>query len=302
MTTQSRRPGLTLTELVVVLAVLTLGFVVGITWIARMRTHSWRMSCAANLSAIGKHMLMYTGDYDDPVPVAGGPSSRWTGRVADWTAPNRRQAYGLSQDDSGGQVSISASLYLLVKYPELPAKTLVCGERKWGTQERGVTEFRVDTYPVAKKNAELIDFWDFGPEPTRHVSYAYQMPYGAHKLDLGAGPRLVLAADRNPWVDSPAAKARDFSRFQPDLRPRKGTPEQARHGNTLRHEGKGQNVLFLDCHVEFKDRPTCSLDNDNIYTSWDAQDKTRGVPPKLGSEPADAKDSLLVNDPVTPVR
>lgn len=297
MTRQSQRPGLTLTELVVILAVLTLAFIVGVTWIARMRTHSWRMSCAANLSAIGKHMLMYTGDYDDPVPVAGGPSSQWTGHVADWTATNRRQAYGLSPDGAGGQVSISASLYLLVKYPGLPTKTLVCGERKWGTQERGVTEFRVDSYPVARKNAELIDFWDFGPEPTRHVSYAYQMPYGPHKLQLAAVPRLVLAADRNPWMDSPGAKARVFSKFAPDIPPYGGTSEQARRGNTLGHEGKGQNVLFLDCHVEFKDRPFCSLDNDNIYTSWRGKDKAHGAPPKLGAVPADPSDSLLVNDP-----
>ncbi len=57
-------------------------------------------------------------------------------------------------------------------------------------------------------------------------------------------------------------------------------------------------MLFLDSHVDFKGRPFCGLDQDNIYTSWDGQDKIRGVPPKLGSAPADPLDSLLVNDPV----
>jgi len=43
-----------------------------------------------------------------------------------------------------------------------------------------------------------------------------------------------------------------------------------------------------------------SLDDDNIYTFWDEQDKTRGTPPVLGSQPADPTDSLLVNDPALP--
>jgi prepilin-type processing-associated H-X9-DG protein len=111
-------------------------------------------------------------------------------------------------------------------------------------------------------------------------------------------PGFAVAADRNPWIDSPSVKAADFSGFRPEIAPFNGTSEQAKRGNTLRHEGEGQNVLFLDCHVDFEKRPYCGLDDDNIYTSWDGQDRTRGVPPKLGSVPADARDSLLVNDPV----
>ena len=56
--------------------------------------------------------------------------------------------------------------------------------------------------------------------------------------------------------------------------------------------------MFLDTHVEFQKRAFCGVDDDNIYTSWNGQDKARGIPPKLGSVPTDAKDSLLVNDPV----
>lgn len=298
MVAQIRCRGLARIDLAVLLTVLTVVLLVGVAWIAKMRSHACRMGCAANLANLGKAILLYPGDYGGELPQAGGPSSQWTGRVADWTAGNRRDAYGLSQDGSGGRVSVSASLYLLVKYAERPTRTFLCQEPKWGRRERGVTEFRADTYPVAKKGAELIDFWDFGPDPTRHVSYAYQMPYGPHKLNIRLGPRLVLAADRNPWMDSPGAKAGTFSKFEPDLPPYKGTTAQARYGNTIRHPGKGQNVLFLDCHVEFKDRSFCGLDNDNIYTSWHGQDKARGVPPKLGVGPADPNDSLLVNDPI----
>ncbi len=50
--------------------------------------------------------------------------------------------------------------------------------------------------------------------------------------------------------------------------------------------------------MNFERRATCGLENDNIYTFWDGADKVRGQPPKLGSQPAGQKDSLVVNDPV----
>lgn len=266
--------------------------------LARVSTPPYRITCGSNLSGIGKAMLIYANDYQDELPRAGGPTSQWTGRVADWTSPTRSGAYGLSPNMADGHVSISASLYLLVKYAEVPPKSFLCKPGLRETREKGVTEFRADLYPVADPKAELIDFWDFGPNPTKHCSYAYQMVYGASRLTIAASPGFAIAADRNPWMDSPSAKARDFSAFRPEIAPYNGTSEQAKTGNTFRHEGEGQNVLFLDCHVDFQKRPYCGLDEDNIYTYWDGQDKIRGVPPKLGSAPADPLDSLLVNDPV----
>lgn len=263
---------------------------------------AYRMVCGTNLVRIGKAMLIYANDHEDRLPQAGGSSSQWTGRVADWAAPTRQDAYGVSPDGTGGHVSVSASLYLLVKYAEVTPKLFLCGAGSRKTREKGVTEFKRGLYRVANPRAELTDFWDFGPNPTKHCSYAYQMVYGASRLTTSLPPGLAIAADRNPWMDSPSVKAANFSGFQPEIAPYNGTSEQAKRGNTFRHEGEGQNVLFLDCHVDFEKRPHCGLDDDNIYTSWDGQDKARGVPPKLGSIPADARDSLLVNDPVAMVR
>ena len=265
------------------------------------RSRAFRMTCGTNLSGIGKAMLIYGNDYEDEFPRAGGPGSRWTGRIPDWQAADRYDAYGLDTRDrgSGGQVSMTASLYLLVKYAEVTPRSFVCrGTQK--TREEGVTEFRPRTYRVRRKGMELVDFWDFGPNPTRHVSYTYHMVYGSHKLSTLCEPGMVVAADRNPWMNSPSAKAKDFSLFSPDIAPFGGSVEQGRYGNTFRHHQDGQNVLFLDSHVEFAKRPYCALDNDNIYTSWDGDDKVRGKPPKVGSMPAGPTDSLLVNDPIRP--
>jgi hypothetical protein len=260
-------------------------------------THPTSMTCGTNLSGIGKAMLIYANDYEDELPRAGGLSSQWTGRVVDWTAPNRHGVYGLSPNGAGGHVSVSASLYLLVKYAEVSPKSFLCGAGSRKTREKGVTEFKAGLYQVADPKAELIDFWDFGPNPPKHLSYAYHMVYGLSSLKVSSPSGFAIAGDRNPWMDSPSAKARDFSGYLPDVPPYNGTSEQAKRGNSVRHHGEGQSVLFLDTHVDFEKRPFCGLDEDNIYTSWNAE-KARGTPPKLGSAPADPRDSLLVNDPV----
>ncbi len=212
-------------------------------------------------------------------------------------APDRRQAYGLQADGTGGAATISSSFYLLVKYAEVPPEAFLCLSPR--PREEGVTEFKLGSYRLRDKRLTLTDLWDFGPNSARHVSYAYQMVYGPHKLILAAEPNMAIAADRNPWIDAPAAKAKDFSLFTPEVPPFNGTSDQARQGNTSRHQGDGQNVVFLDTHVNFQKRSYCGLEEDNIYTSWDGADKIRGQPPKLGSLPAGAKDSLVVNDPLT---
>jgi len=130
-----------------------------------------------------------------------------------------------------------------------------------------------------------------------HVSYAYYRAHGAVKLTLQGDSDLAMAADRNPWMDSPFKRAKDFSAFMPDRAPFTGTQESALRGNTWAHSGDGQNVLFLDCHVEFSKRAFCGVDDDNVYTFWDDDDKVRGWPATFGAVPADMTDSLLVNDP-----
>ncbi len=149
-------------------------------------------------------------------------------------------------------------------------------------------------------NKGLGSLWDFGPDPARHCSYAYQMVYSPYKMTVAAEPGFAIAGDRNPWIDGPWGKAGTFSNFMPDLTGFAGTSEQAMQGNALAHRKLGQNVLFLDMHVAYEKRSYCGVTDDNIYTSWDGADKIRGNPPQLGSQPAGERDSLLVNDPPAP--
>ena len=245
------------------------------------------MVCGTNLSGIGKAMLLYSNDYDNEFPRAGGKNSVWSNHTPNWRADRRFVAYGLNADGTGGRATISSSLYLLVKYEEVEPKRFVC------KQDSGTTEFKPARYDVPNK--KLIDLWDFGPNPPKHCSYSYHMPYGPYALTTSSEPNMAVAADRNPWQDSPSTKARDFHAYNPD-----GDREAIKAGNCISHQGDGQNVLFMDSHVSFQKYSFCAVNDDNIYTYWDGLDIRRGAFPVLGSQPADRLDSMLVNDPAIP--
>ena len=248
------------------------------------RCTAFRMICGTNLSRIGKAMLIYSNDYNDELPRAGGPNGRWVARLPWWAADNLRDAYGLSDPNATeGRASVSASLYLLVKYAELTPKSFVCKE------DFGTTEFKPAKYGVDDK--KLIDLWDFGPNPPKHCSYSYHMPYGPYALTTSYLPGMAVAADRNPWQDSPFAKARDFHAFNPD-----GDRKAIKAGNSIPHKEDGQNVLFMDSHVNFEKYSFCGINDDNIYTYWDGPDIRCGAIPNLKSQPAGRLDSMLVND------
>ncbi|MCH7556087.1 MAG: hypothetical protein IIB56_01375 [Planctomycetes bacterium] len=258
---------------------------------APRRSTAYRMVCGTNLSGIGKAMLMYSNDYDDEFPRAGGKNGVWSNNTPDWLADSQFVAYGLNADGTGGSASISSSLYLLLKYeyvvdrqPNYAApKFFVC------KPDSGTTEFKPSKYGVRDK--DLIDLWDFGPEPTKHCSYSYHIPYGPYALTTSYLPGMAVAADRNPWIRSPFAKAKDISRFNPD-----GDKKAVKAGNSVTHKGEGQNVLFVDGHAAFERLSFCGINDDNIYTYWDGPDIRRGAIPNLKSQPAGRLDSMLVND------
>lgn len=258
----------------------------------RTRSVAFRMTCGTNLSGIGKEMLIYANDYEDELPRAGGPTTKW-GYTPNWQADNRQAAFNLERDGSGGQASISSSFYLLVKYAELAPERLVC------TNDSGTTPFKPGWFRTRGK--KLVDFWDFGPEPWKHCSYSYHIPYGLYALNSSCEPGMAVAADRNPWIDSPAAKAKTpFSKFKPDMPPWNGTKEQANYGNAIAHKGDGQEVLFMDAHVDFEKRSYCGIKDDNIYTflpSGDGHPEIGEPPVPFVSQPGSKEDSLLVHDP-----
>jgi prepilin-type N-terminal cleavage/methylation domain-containing protein len=293
-----RRKGFTLVELLVVIAIIALLMGILMPALARVRQLAFRMTCGTNLSGIGKAMLIYANDYEDELPRAGGRNSEWGLLANNWMADDRYTAYGVTPGTGeGGTASISSCFYLLVKYAEVTPKSFIC------KGDTGTTEFSLADEDVTAADFELIDAWDFGARPYEHCSYSYHLPFGQYALTTSSEPGLAVAAERNPWISSPAAEVdtSTFSAFIPDVAPYNGSTEDALKGNAISHQGDGQNVLFLDSHVEFAKRSFCSLEDDNIYTrstitnKGDAQGSL--ITPGSGASAANRKDSLLVHDP-----
>jgi prepilin-type N-terminal cleavage/methylation domain-containing protein len=299
-----KRKGFTLVELLVVIAIIALLMGILMPALARVRQLAFRMTCGTNLSGIGKAMLIYANDYEDELPRAGGRNTTWGAMPATgWRQTDRRLAFGLGTDGTGGTASISSCFYLLVKYAEVTPKSFIC------KGDAGTTEFKLSDRTDVPTNFELIDAWDFG-DPTeayKHCSYTYHAPFGLYALTTSNEPGFAVAADRNPWIVSPASTAGIWTDFRPDVTyigGPLGTSDQAKKGNAIAHQLDGQNVLFLDSHVEFAKRSYCSIEDDNIYTvSTDTTGKGSiygAMPvPSATCTPMNRKDSLLVHDPDT---
>ena len=289
-----KKKGFTLVELLVVIAIIALLMGILMPALARVRQLAQRMVCGSNLSGIGKAMLIYANDYEDELPKAGGRNTTW-GVTPMWNALDRFQAFSLAQDSTGGTASISANFYLLVKYAEVTPKSFIC------KGDAGAQPFKLSDYPTAGID-ENINAWDFGPsaDAREQCSYSYHNPFGLYVLTTASEPGMAVAADRNPWIATPSTDPRpDFALFKPDIQPWNGTAEAAKLGNAQTHQDDGQNVLFMDSHVEFEKRAYCGVEDDNVYTYV----LNTSVPQQMGdmpmagqSSPGHRKDSLLVHD------
>ncbi len=313
-----KRRGFTLVELLVVIAIIALLMGILMPALARVRQLAFRLTCGTNLAGLGKAMMLYANDYEDELPKAGGRTNQWQSKLPNWLASSRTSAYGMTTTDAAaGITTLSSNLYLLVKHAECTPKMFVCkGESD--TREFSLKQFT----GIPQTITDIQGCWDFGPGATRtgdtgnetyrFSSYSYHMPFGAYALTTSAEAGMAVAADRNPWMpatyDAQALSTR-WSQFKPDDRnyPSQGTSDQAKLGNSDAHQGDGQNVLYIDGHVDFEKRAFVGVNQDNIYTYYtSANVQTNpysvmygaGLPKPYSTtpDPGSKSDAYLVND------
>ena len=274
-----KKKGFTLVELLVVIAIIALLMGILMPALARVRNIAMRMSCGTNLSALGKAILIYAGDYDDEFPRSGyGTNSTLFKSIEDWIGVNN-PPYGPRGNPYYGQMNITSCLFLLIKYADVMPKLLVC-KNDGGAEIFQLGEMKALVPGNILDGMELIDLWDLGQIFTgdenifgsdKYCSYSYQHPLTLYYLTTTSLPGLAVLADRNPWLSCPSA---EFGRsdddrydvehaFDNDQDP---DWQAMKRGNAIGHQEEGQNVLFADIHVEFEKLSSCGIDDDNIYT------------------------------------
>jgi hypothetical protein len=286
-----RTKGLTLVELLVVIA--TIALLVGILMpgLAKARPLAYRMVCGSNLAGIGKAMVLFSQDNDGDFPVAGGPEASWStlgsvntiGWLKCWS---EEKTFGTPPNN---KATITSCFYLLIRYRMAQPKQFVCKGDE-------ALLFRLSLFNIAPSS--IYCTWDFGDAaqrwPGECCSYSYHMPFSfpdprpGHEGEItnlaitARSPEdSALCADRNPFLDENMLGA------DPTL-----------EDNCYAHGGRGQNVLYKDMHVHFEPDPFVGIGGDNIWTYYDANSSTDQPPAYIGDEgpPSDAHDAYLVNE------
>ncbi len=269
-----RRHGFTLVELLVVITILGLlmGLVIPALFGAIEKAN--RASCQNNLKQLGTASQGWASDhrqkwpdawdmFPDRNPGGGGDDQKVKWDDVGNTRDDETDADEVEANENDIE-SNTASLWLLVRTQLATVDLFVCPS----------TNHEYDSSVV-----DPSDVYDF--RSAEYVSYSYQNVAGTYTLTSTSATqptRMAVMADANPMRE-------DFtSRCDAELDSGGLTyPEHEETGawnrkleegdglqdryqlNSPNHKFRGQNVLYLDGHVEWKFHPYCGYKFDNIW-------------------------------------
>ena len=286
-----KKKGFTLIELLVVIAIIAMLMAILMPALGRVRRLAQRLICGTNLKGLGQACMIYANENDEEFPVAGGKGlNTWATKDAQadyWDKDN----FDWSNADA---VTVSASLYLLIREADVSPKQFVCQ-----SSDQKVLEVVGADQGSNGQDLDITEMWDFGGKaenstegvPRKYVSYAYQVPYQvdskfpAYPLNASSAPGMAVMADKSPWSDSKLTPVNSvvadadkenylsLTRLIPDDWTTAAAAQKwkTQTGNSAAHLREGQNVLFMDSHVEFTNRSDVGVRNDNIYCTQKGQ-------------------------------
>lgn len=280
-----QRKGFTLVELLVVITII--GLLAGMLIPAVMGAldEANKSACGSNLKQIGTACSTYASSHKQKWPDVYSPgdagSTNWdkvgASRPADQVLPGAEPAVAVEPVNTPGPLNSNlANFWVLIANAGMTVDIFLCpsaGHRRDAT----VTD--------AKK---VRDF-----RGMEYCSYSYQNVLGPYTLtttSASQSTQMAVASDANPmrgdfWSQAPGDKLSgegvtdkyfaDNKKFveTDETRPWNEKEEETVKGawqlNSPNHKFKGQNVLYLDGHVEFKEHPYCGTKFDNIWLGRD---------------------------------
>ena len=303
-----RKKGFTLIELLVVIAIIAMLLAILMPALGKVKKLAERLVCATNLRGLVTAGVIYSNDAEGYFPRQGGTTDHTLAYTTDlWDDP-------INKDwKVPGNITIAASLYLLIRYADVGPKSFVC---------RGGDETVFDGDNL--NNYALEELWDFGGDPVgtygqpkNYVSYAYHKPYpsgtySSYPISTSDKTERAIIGDKSPYFDpkmtyDPAPTSENWEDIVAPIENDwdfGGVDKwQIKVGNSAAHEREGQNLGYGDCHVLFERRPDVAVRMDNVYTPFagtsnftEIARRIGGTPPGITSRAKTNRDSLLMND------
>lgn len=259
----TERKGFTLIELLVVVAIISLLVAIMSPSLLQIVKLAKRAVCSTRLEDIGGAAIGYASSNDESLPFRADGSTIWT------YVGRSHMAY---RPPTTSSLCNSRVWYMLVVEGMLSPADFVCPADPTGS---GI---------VADGGA--YDF-DPGDRSFRPLSYGLQISLSSHTtsyvpnnpkmckaVTLMHNTALAIAADSSGRAvtdanDTPRYGLTKWSHagyWKIDRNPAVAlNPNNADLMNSPNHDGKGQNVLYLDRHISWEESPYCGIDGDLIY-------------------------------------
>ncbi|MFO0840131.1 MAG: hypothetical protein U1D55_16610 [Phycisphaerae bacterium] len=294
---RSRR-AFSITDLLWLLFLLALAISILLPSLSRARELAKRAVCASNLRGIAQGALIYANDNVECFPqhyfeaTPDGLAARPTHGV-DWVGSMGSQA-GLkisqqtSKSVSPKRSHPSRSLFLLIISGSVGPNLFICPST--ADLADNLRNYGPDAGDKRDDAAGLPGVSRFDFPGYDRLSYGYQLPFGPLAQPRAAlDARMVIAADKGPYYQRGPAGLAGTKTVTDSRSPRNPPDEWAslsakelrdkgpgawRTYNSPNHDGEGQNVVFVDGHVDFGKTPLLGLNHDNVFTVQSAQTET----------------------------